>query len=165
MRTEAERRAYIEGLGVAVKRIREYATELFLRDLGEVEAVRLRDLAIELDLHGAEVLRGPAEAKPCSGTTMNMVGGQCRKCDYQPVVGGDLKGLPPTHVPTWTPKEAKIPVVVQCQTCNDTGVEETGSNDLPCACPAGDTAKFSVCTRGGVKEFTGGQLKRGEDRL
>ena len=30
-----------------------------------------------------------------------------------------------------------------CTSCNDTGVYETGNNDLPCSCPAGATAMFS----------------------
>jgi len=32
-----------------------------------------------------------------------------------------------------------------CEKCNDTGVYETGNNDLPCDCPAGDKALFNVC--------------------
>ena len=31
-----------------------------------------------------------------------------------------------------------------CKTCNDTGMISTGSNDVPCDCPAGDTAMFTV---------------------
>lgn len=31
---------------------------------------------------------------------------------------------------------------VTCKWCNDTGVIETGNNDLPCGCPAGETALF-----------------------
>jgi hypothetical protein len=43
-----------------------------------------------------------------------------------------------------------------CSECNDTGVVETGNNDFPCDCPAGDTAKF-VDSRGAVDGKT---LKR-----
>lgn len=32
----------------------------------------------------------------------------------------------------------------KCLKCNDTGVFETGNNDLPCECPAGKTALFNV---------------------
>ena len=31
----------------------------------------------------------------------------------------------------------------KCKDCNDTGVYETGNNDLPCACPEGATALFN----------------------
>ena len=31
----------------------------------------------------------------------------------------------------------------KCKECNDTGVIETGNNDLPCDCPAGATALFN----------------------
>ena len=31
-----------------------------------------------------------------------------------------------------------------CSKCNDTGVIVTGNNDLPCTCPAGNTAKFNT---------------------
>jgi hypothetical protein len=46
-----------------------------------------------------------------------------------------------------------------CPKCNDTGVIETGNNDLPCDCPKGDTALFnSAWVKGGP--ITGAQLKR-----
>ena len=45
-----------------------------------------------------------------------------------------------------------------CPTCNDTGVYETGNNDLPCHCPAGATAKFNVS--GVVGPVTGAELSR-----
>lgn len=32
---------------------------------------------------------------------------------------------------------------MSCPKCHDTGVIETGNNDLPCDCPAGDTALFN----------------------
>ena len=32
----------------------------------------------------------------------------------------------------------------KCNKCNDTGVDETGNNDLPCDCPAGKTALFNI---------------------
>jgi len=38
-----------------------------------------------------------------------------------------------------------------CPKCHDTGVIETGNNDLPCECPAGDMAEFSVAGRSKVK--------------
>ncbi|MDO8583741.1 MAG: hypothetical protein Q7R83_01020 [bacterium] len=45
-----------------------------------------------------------------------------------------------------------------CTRCNDTGVIETGNNDLPCDCPAGDTAFFNEA---GVKgPVTGAEIKR-----
>ncbi len=42
-----------------------------------------------------------------------------------------------------------------CNKCNDTGVIETGNNDLPCDCPAGDTSIFNT-TDGSM---TGAQIK------
>jgi len=48
--------------------------------------------------------------------------------------------------------------MANCTKCNDTGVWETGNNDLPCYCPAGDKASFNVCgVRGPV---TGRDVKR-----
>lgn len=45
-----------------------------------------------------------------------------------------------------------------CLKCNDTGVIETGNNDLPCDCPAGDKAKFNEA---GVRgQVTGAEVKR-----
>ncbi len=45
-----------------------------------------------------------------------------------------------------------------CKKCNDTGVIETGNNDLPCDCPAGATALFNVA---GVEgPVTGKEFKR-----
>jgi len=45
-----------------------------------------------------------------------------------------------------------------CRKCNDTGVIETGNNDLPCDCPAGAKAMFNVC---GVKgPVTGEEMRR-----
>ena len=39
---------------------------------------------------------------------------------------------------------------MNCPKCKGTGVIETGNNDLPCDCPAGDTAKFNVAGRGAM---------------
>jgi len=44
----------------------------------------------------------------------------------------------------------------KCEKCNDTGVIETGNNDLPCDCPAGDTAIFTVAGEG---QLTGKELR------
>ena len=45
-----------------------------------------------------------------------------------------------------------------CPKCEGSGVRETGNNDLPCDCPAGDTALFNIC---GVKgPITGAESKR-----
>lgn len=43
----------------------------------------------------------------------------------------------------------------RCAKCGDTGVIETGNNDLPCNCPAGDMALFNTCE--GVK--TGAEVR------
>ena len=51
------------------------------------------------------------------------------------------------------PIKAKHPP--SCRKCNDRGVIETGNNDLPCECPAGDHALFN--TGGATK--TGAQIK------
>jgi hypothetical protein len=45
-----------------------------------------------------------------------------------------------------------------CKECNDTGVIETGNNDLPCGCPAGATALFN--TTGVAGPVTGAELRR-----
>lgn len=46
----------------------------------------------------------------------------------------------------------------QCTKCNDTGVIETGNNDLPCDCPAGATALFN---QAGVEgPVTGAEIRR-----
>ena len=46
----------------------------------------------------------------------------------------------------------------RCQKCNDTGSIDTGNNDLPCDCPAGDTALFNTC--GVIGPVSGSQVKR-----
>jgi len=45
-----------------------------------------------------------------------------------------------------------------CGKCMDTGVIETGNNDLPCDCPAGDLALFNVTKV--VGPVTGVEIKR-----
>ena len=46
----------------------------------------------------------------------------------------------------------------KCANCKDTGVIETGNNDLPCNCPAGATALFN---QAGVEgPVTGAEIKR-----
>ena len=46
----------------------------------------------------------------------------------------------------------------KCRKCNDTGVIETGNNDLPCDCPAGDTALFNQAGVDGL--VTGAEIRR-----
>lgn len=46
---------------------------------------------------------------------------------------------------------------MKCQKCKDTGVIETGNNDIPCVCPEGDTAIFNDAELGAI---TGKQLKK-----
>ncbi len=46
----------------------------------------------------------------------------------------------------------------KCTECNDTGVIETGNNDLPCECPAGANAKFNVA--GVTGPVTGDEVRR-----
>lgn len=48
--------------------------------------------------------------------------------------------------------------MAKCVKCGDTGVIETGNNDLPCDCPAGDTALFN--TAGGDGPVTGKEMRR-----
>jgi len=48
----------------------------------------------------------------------------------------------------------------ECTRCDDTGVWETGNNDLPCPCPAGDTALFNVA--GVPFPVSGRQIKRND---
>ena len=48
--------------------------------------------------------------------------------------------------------------MVACKKCNDTGSIDTGNNDLPCDCPAADTALFN--TAGVTGPVTGAELKR-----
>ncbi len=45
-----------------------------------------------------------------------------------------------------------------CKKCNDTGVDVTGNNDLPCDCPAGETALFTVTGVDG--QVTGKEVKK-----
>jgi hypothetical protein len=47
---------------------------------------------------------------------------------------------------------------VRCTVCNDTGVFETGSNDLPCTCPMGKVALFN--TSGVRGPVTGAEMER-----
>jgi CheY-like chemotaxis protein len=62
----------------------------------------------------------------------------------------------------WTPEWAEAarkqwPTV--CPECNGTGTIDTGNNDLPCDCPAGDTALFNdAFVEGGP--ITGAEMKR-----
>jgi hypothetical protein len=51
---------------------------------------------------------------------------------------------------------------MSCPKCRGTGVIETGNNDLPCDCPAGDTAKFNVA--GMPHPVDGAYLKREHSR-
>lgn len=45
-----------------------------------------------------------------------------------------------------------------CIKCSDTGVIETGNNDLPCDCPAGDAALFN---QAGIEgQVTGAEIRR-----
>ncbi|MFA6436907.1 MAG: hypothetical protein WC242_02205 [Candidatus Paceibacterota bacterium] len=45
-----------------------------------------------------------------------------------------------------------------CTKCNDTGIVDTGNNDLPCDCPAGATTSFNIV---GVKgSVTGAEIWR-----
>ncbi len=45
-----------------------------------------------------------------------------------------------------------------CKKCNGTGVIETGNNDLPCDCSAGETALFNNADVKG--SITGAELRR-----
>jgi hypothetical protein len=48
--------------------------------------------------------------------------------------------------------------MARCNKCNDTGVIETGNNDLACECPAGNGALFNVA---GVEgPITGAESRR-----
>lgn len=46
----------------------------------------------------------------------------------------------------------------RCNRCGDSGVIETGNNDLPCDCPAGDVALFNQA--GVVGPVTGAEIRR-----
>lgn len=41
-----------------------------------------------------------------------------------------------------------------CKECNGTGMDDSGNNDMPCDCQAGDTAIFNVAGRGQVSGAT-----------
>jgi len=45
-----------------------------------------------------------------------------------------------------------------CNKCKDTGVIETGNNDFPCDCPAGDRALFNEA--GVIGPVTGAEIRR-----
>jgi hypothetical protein len=46
----------------------------------------------------------------------------------------------------------------KCNNCGDTGIIETGNNDLPCDCPAGSTAMFNEAGVSGL--VSGAEIKR-----
>ncbi|MBI5733236.1 hypothetical protein HY967_04815 [Candidatus Jorgensenbacteria bacterium] len=48
--------------------------------------------------------------------------------------------------------------MAKCEKCGDSGVIETGNNDLPCDCPFGDTALFNEA--GVIGPVTGAEIKR-----
>jgi len=56
-------------------------------------------------------------------------------------------------------KEIVMKSEPKCKRCNDTGVYETGNNDFPCSCQAGDTAIFNCAEAGGSVQKTGKQLR------
>lgn len=47
----------------------------------------------------------------------------------------------------------------KCAKCKDTGVIETGNNDLPCDCLAGDKALFNVATGRGMITIPGAEVR------
>ena len=47
---------------------------------------------------------------------------------------------------------------MKCKKCNDTGIWETGNNDLPCDCPMGDSALFNMC--GVTGPVTGKEMRK-----
>ena len=55
----------------------------------------------------------------------------------------------------WIPM--KEPPGPKCRKCNDTGIIDTGNNDLPCECSAGDTALFNIA--GFDRPISGAALK------
>ena len=48
--------------------------------------------------------------------------------------------------------------IMNCKDCNDTGVIDTGNNDLPCRCEKGKTALFNIA--GVVGTVTGSEMQR-----
>lgn len=50
---------------------------------------------------------------------------------------------------------------MKCPYCQDTGVIETGNNDFPCECPAGDLAVFNL----GTEKITGKEYKERAKKL
>lgn len=46
----------------------------------------------------------------------------------------------------------------RCEKCGDTGIIETGNNDLPCDCSFGDTALFNIAWVEGP--VTGAEMRR-----
>jgi hypothetical protein len=65
---------------------------------------------------------------------------------------GEISGRPTAMV---TP-QVKTKYPASCKRCNDRGTIETGNNDHPCDCPAGDMALFN--TERGTE--TGAEIKR-----
>jgi hypothetical protein len=68
-----------------------------------------------------------------------------------------LAGQPLTATATnkETPRTVSAAYPPSCRTCKGTGVIETGNNDLPCDCAAGDHAMFNT----GGMTLTGAQIK------
>ncbi len=48
--------------------------------------------------------------------------------------------------------------MMSCPACRDSGIIETGNNDLPCDCPAGRTALFNQAGVRGL--ITGEEMRR-----
>lgn len=46
-----------------------------------------------------------------------------------------------------------------CAACGGTGVIDTGNNELPCDCEAGDRQIFNVSTPRGVVQMSGKELR------
>ncbi|HEY4515232.1 MAG TPA: hypothetical protein VJJ22_03700 [Candidatus Paceibacterota bacterium] len=84
-----------------------------------------------------------ANCQSCKSWQAEMMSAYFRKRHLMPPESGELGVL------------EKVKAL--CKYCGGTGVIETGNNDLPCPCPAGDTAKFSVAGEGFL---TGAEIKR-----
>lgn len=63
-----------------------------------------------------------------------------------------LRGTIERHIKDWLTQH-----LAKCRECGDTGIIETGNNDIPCECPAGDTAVLFNAV-GGIQQ-TGKEVR------
>ena len=108
-------------------------------------AQRVRELSENVDLQRSIIVDAQAEIERLQNALSDAVSHMAAFADSDV-----LKRLTSRMTP-----ETRAAYPAMCKLCKDGGVIETGNNDLPCSCPAGDGAVFST-ERG---RETGAQIK------